>query len=313
MVEWFRRCSKGEKPVAYKMNQVYLIARVSKQGHQQSMRRQELVRNKESAYIGLIEKIRELHPGMGLRTMYTQFEPCGIGRDGFIALGLREGYRLRAFESPVKTTKSVKSAKFKNLLVDKELKGINQVWVSDITYYRLADRHYYLVLIMDVYSRRILGYNVADNMRAENNIAALEMALSVRGISDYEQKLIHHSDRGSQYISNNYTDLLDQFGIQISMCSNVLENAHCERLNGTIKNDYLSRWGIRNEKQLYVSTQKAVQNYNNRLHQSLQMTPLEFEAHINKLNFKDRPKMSIFTIQKQIVNQNPNQLSMFAG
>ena len=89
---------------------------------------------------------------------------------------------------------------------------------------------------MDVYSRRIVGYSVADHMRAEQNIRALQMALDLRGVKDYDQKLIHHSDKGSQYISDDYTELLNDFGIEISMCNIVYENAHIERVNGIIKN-----------------------------------------------------------------------------
>lgn len=293
------------------MNQIYQIAGVSKQGHSQAIVRQGILNNKYVVYVGLMHWVRELHPGMGLRTMYEQYQPEGIGRDAFIALGLQEGLRLKAYQSPTITTKSVKSARYKNLLVDFEVTDVNQLWVSDITYYYLNDRHYYIVLIMDVYSRRIVGYNVADNMRAENNIAALNMALTLRGISNYEQQLIHHSDRGAQYISNDYTDLLDSYGILISMCTNVLENAHCERLNGTIKNDYLRRWGITMQKDLYRSTAKAVHNYNHRHHKSLpKMTPIEFETYVKELSLEDRPRVPIFTM-KQFVNLNQLQLSLF--
>lgn len=292
------------------MNDLYLIACISKQGHAQAIAHQELICNKEVTYIGLMHKVREMHPGMGLRTMYEQFEPEGIGRDGFIALGLREGLRLKAYQSAIKTTRGVKYTKYKNLLVDFKVTDVNQLWVSDITYYHLGDIHYYIVLIMDVYSRRIVGYSVANNMRTENNITALRMALSLRGIKDYQQGLIHHSDRGSQYTSNDYTELLESYGIAISMCSNVLENAHCERLNGTIKNDYLRRWGITIEKELYRSTAKAVENYNNRNHMSLsKKTPIEFETYVQSLDLCERPVVPIFTMKQIILNDG--QLSLF--
>jgi len=292
------------------MNDIYLIAAISKQGHAQAVIHQQMVSNKEVAYIGLMYKIREMHPGMGLRTMYEQFQPEGIGRDAFISLGLHEGLRLKAYQSPIKTTRSVKSRLYRNLLEDFEVTDVNQLWVSDITYYQLGEIHYYIVLIMDVYSRRIVGYSVANNMRADNNIAALNMALSLRGVKDYNDKLIHHSDRGSQYTSNDYTDLLKIYGIAISMCSNVLENAHSERLNGTIKNDYLRRWGITIEKELYKSTAKAVGNYNNRIHRSLsKMTPIQFEIYIKEIDEQNRLKVPIFTIKQSVLNDG--QLCLF--
>jgi hypothetical protein len=88
---------------------------VSKQGHWQAVKREREQEAKEPLYLGLIESIRQMHPGMGLRKMYDQFNPEGIGRDTFIALGLREGYRLRAVEAPHRTTQSVKSARYRDV------------------------------------------------------------------------------------------------------------------------------------------------------------------------------------------------------
>ena len=256
-------------------------------------------------------EIRELHPGMGIRKMYEQFNPEGIGRDAFIALGLEEGLRLRSISNPRKTTWSVKSSRYRNLLAAHRFTNVNQIWASDIFYFPIGTRHYYIVLIMDVYSRRILGYSAADNLRAENNIRALGMALNLRGINDYQKKLIHHSDRGSQYISDDYTSLLDDFGIRISMCSNVLENAHIERANGTIKNQYLKRWNITKPNSLRRYLQKAIKAYNNRAHDSLEkQTPIEFETYVKELTKEQKPVLEIFTMNKQI-SDNPNQLILF--
>jgi putative transposase len=292
------------------MKTIYLLAGISRQSHQQAMVYAELVNNKAVTYVGLMHEIRTMHPGMGLRAMYEQFQPEGIGRDSFVALGLSEGFRLKAYQSPIKTTRSVKSTKYKNLLVDYKLTDVNQLWVSDITYYLLNDQHYYIVLIMDVYSRRIVGYSVANNMSRENNIEALRIALTQRGITDYKGGLVHHSDRGSQYTSDDYTELLESYGIRISMCTNVLENAHCERVNGTIKNDYLRRWHITSEKGLFSAVKRAVNNYNNRNHLGLpKMTPIQFETYVKELDWEKRPKMSIFTMPQTVLNND--QLRLF--
>jgi len=293
------------------MKDVYLLCGISKQAHFQSMKRQAHLKTKEQLYVGFIDEVRQFHPGMGLRLMYNQFNPEGIGRDAFIALGLINGFRLRKYTNPIKTTRAVKSSRYPNLLVNKWVTDINQVWVSDIFYFSISGTHHYIVLIMDVYSRRIVGYNAADNLRAENNIKALAMALNLRGIDQYNQQLIHHSDRGTQYISDNYTNLLDEFGIQISMCTNVLENAHAERVNGTIKNDYLRRWNIKNGKNLNKWLKRAVDGYNNRQHDSLsKQTPINYEIYLKELNDDKREKMNIFTIQRSDY-KNPNQLSLF--
>ena len=129
---------------------------------------------------------------MGLRKIYNQFQPEGIGRDAFIALGLEEGFRLRALTKPTWATYSIKSNRYSNLLVNRKFTDVNQVWSSGITYFNFGNRFYYIVLVMDVYSRRIIEYSIADNRRAENNIKALKMALQLREIDNYLHQLIHH-------------------------------------------------------------------------------------------------------------------------
>jgi putative transposase len=293
------------------MKDVFLVCGISKQTHAQALKRAKVLRKKEALYIGFMYEIRDMHPGMGLRKMYEQFQPEGIGRDAFIVLGLREGLRLRSISNPTRTTWSVKSARYPNLLAGRRFTAVNQIWASDIFYFQIGSRHYYVVLIMDVYSRRIIGYSAADNLRAENNIDALRMALNLRGVGDYQKQLIHHSDRGSQYISDDYTNLLEDFNIQISMCTDVLENAHMERANGTIKNDYLARWNIKQAYTLARYLKKAVDNYNHRAHDSLgKKTPIEFETYVKELSEEEKPPLEIFTINKQI-SENPNQFRLF--
>jgi transposase InsO family protein len=284
---------------------------VSRQSHHRSVARQTEQLEKEYVYIGLMDQTREIHPGMGLRTMYDLLEPEGIGRDAFIALGLREGFRLKALQKYTRTTYSIKSNRYGNLLGGKWFTGVNQVWVSDITYVYCLDRFYYLVMVMDVYSRRILGYSLADNMRSENNLKALRMALGTRGISHYHGTLIHHSDKGSQYVSDIYTDTLDGYGIRISMCDEVYENTHIERLNDTIKNQYLNRMSIRTEKELKEKVDLVIHTYNiKRPHSSLGgMMPLEYEENIKKIPIEKRRKMEIYTAIKS-EKQDPNQLNI---
>lgn len=260
-----------------------------------------------------MEQVRQLHPGMGLRTMYGMLQPDGIGRDGFIALGLQQGFRLKSIEKQTRTTYSVKSNRYKNLLAEEEFDGINQLWSSDITYFLLSGQFFYIVFIMDVYSRRIIGYSLADNMRAENNIRALKQALKLRGIKDYAGSLIHHSDKGSQYASDDYTDFLTDYGIQISMCNEVYENTHIERVNDTIKNQYLKRWPIENTWQLDGKLVEAVKAYNeHRPHQSLNgMSPVEYENDLKTIENDKRKKMKIFTVKTDNNNKPDTQLDLF--
>ena len=294
------------------MRQVYLLCGLSKQAHHQALQRMVRQMEKAEIYLRLMEQTRQMHPGMGLRTMYQMLEPEGIGRDAFIALGLREGFRLKTLEKPVRTTYSVKSNRYRNLLTGKRFTAVNQLWSSDITYLFCLDRFYYLVMIMDVYSRRIVGYSLADNMRAENNLEALRMALSLRGIDHYQHSLIHHSDKGAQYVSDIYTDILESYGIQISLCEEVYENTHIERLNDTIKNQYLNRMEIKSVSHLKRKVDQVIDLYNGRRpHQSLNgMTPLEYEIYLETVPLSKRFKMEIYTINKGDQSQDPDQLNL---
>lgn len=292
------------------MSSLYLTAGVSKQGHFNAIKFEQETADRAVVYVGLMETIRDMHPGMGLRKMYEQFQPEGIGRDTFVALGLESGFRLLSPVSPFKTTHAVRSTRYKNLLVNKIVTGVDQVWVSDLFYFSLHGDHHYVVLIMDVFSRKIIGHCASDNMRAENFVAALKMALLKRGEKVYNGTLIHHSDRGVQYTSDDYLGILDAFGINVSMCTDVLENAHCERANGTIKNEYLARWRIQSFQHLITKLDDAVNNYNDRKHNTIKMSPNQFEIAILSESFKPDP-MTIFTIQK--TDSNVQQLSLFEG
>lgn len=274
---------------------------------------QRLVQEKEKEvlYLRMMEQAREIHPGMGLRTMYEMLAPEGIGRDGFIALGLQEGFRLKSIEKQTRTTYSVKSSRYKNLLGGVEFTDINELWSSDITYFFCLEQFFYIVFIMDVYSRRIIGYSIADNMRAENNVAALKMALATRAIADYSLSLIHHSDKGTQYASDSYTQLLEKYKIRISMCNEVYENTHIERVNDTIKNQYLKRMEINNGKELEKKLDEVIKTYNEkRPHQSLnKIPPVMYENRLKET--ENRKKMIIYTVKINEGDPLNKQLNLF--
>jgi putative transposase len=292
------------------MKMIYLLCNISKQGHHQAIARLKNQIQKQELYVRLMETTREIHPGMGLRTMYDMLLPEGIGRDNFIALGLAEGFRLQTKEKETRTTYSVKSHRYSNLLSGVKFTDVNQLWSSDITYFHCAGSFYYIFLIMDVYTRRIVGYSIADNMRSENNVSALTMALTLRGVSDYKGQLIHHSDKGSQYASDTYTQTLEDYGIRISMCEEVYENTHIERINETVKNQYLERMNIKTYQELKQKLNQVIKTYNNlRPHQSLnKMTPIQYEQYLKKIPMEKRKKMEIYTVNKDIDYKDPNQL-----
>ena len=286
---------------------------ISRQAHYQAVQRGVQQEEKAVLYLRMMEQCREIHPGMGLRTMYEMLNPEGIGRDAFIELGLEEGFRLKNVEKQTRTTYSVKSNRYRNLLGGVEFTDINELWSSDITYFFCLEQFFYIVFIMDVYSRRIIGYSIADNLRAENNLVALKMALETRGIDDYRQGLIHHSDKGTQYASDSYTQTLEQHKVRISMCNEVYENTHIERVNDTIKNQYLKRMEINNCKELGKTLNEVIKTYNEtRPHQSLKkMSPVQYENYLKQTEKENRKTMTIYTVKINEDQPSNKQLNLF--
>ena len=177
-----------------------------------------------------------------------------------------------------KTTDSTGVKRFKNLFFElDELTGVNQVWVSDITYYQIRDMVYYLTFIMDLYSRRIVGYSASRTLKTvDTTMIAFRMAKRSREISD-TSNLILHSDGGGQYYCKEFLEMTN--GIAHSMGKACYENPHAERINGIIKNDYLKFYKPENFKDLKKKLTKAVNLYNTqRPHGSLaRLSPVAFE------------------------------------
>ena len=156
-----------------------------------------------------------------------------------------------------------------NLVEDFEPTGINQLWVSDITYIRTVRGFLYLALITDAYSRKIVGYDISDSLELEGALRALRQALKSLPA---DHQLIHHSDRGIQYCSHAYVNKLESRGIKISMASkgNCYENAMAERVNGILKGEYYLNQTFKMKTLAIKACKQAVNIYNNyRLHMSL--------------------------------------------
>jgi transposase InsO family protein len=133
---------------------------------------------------------------------------------------------------------------YPNLAGDLTPTGLNQLWVSDITYIRLFHEFVYLAVILDAFSRRVIGWELSRQIDTELTLAALRMAINLR--TPWPPGLIHHSDRGVQYAAISYTQLLDEHQIRISMSrkGNPYDNAQCERFMKTLKYDevYLNEY-----------------------------------------------------------------------
>ena len=272
------------------MNQLYKYVGISRQAIDQYCKRQDAFDNKVICLLSEVEDLRKEHPGCGIEKMYFSLNPEFIGRDRFIELFMDLGFRLKKRINYKRTTYAV-SSKYKNLIKGLSISAPSVVWQSDITYYDVKDKFYYVVFIIDVYTKIVVGYTVSDNMRATANVKAMKMALA-----NYKAPLIHHSDRGSQYIYNEYISLLEDNKCKISMCKSSQDNAYAERINRTIKEEYLDHWKPKDFNQLKHYTQKAVNHYNNkRIHNNLERTrPVEFSHNWKKLKKIDRKTISIF-------------------
>jgi hypothetical protein len=307
------------------MSQIYAIAGLSRQAHQQQNHAQAEAHLACQWVIGQVLQVRMLHPVMGLRKIYwlllRQAQAHGwdmpMGRDRFIAIGVAANLSVSLPKSSTRTTYSLKSLRYDNLLVDRQLTDINQLWVSDITYVRIGDRFEYLSMVMDVYSRRILGYDLSPSLSAEGALRALQMALKARGKTTFEHQLIHHSDRGIQYLSNRYTNLLDTYKVRISLGYSAYENAHMERLNGSIKNEYILPMQPNSFDQLQQWLPKIMERYNTlRPHWELDAyTPTQWELRLKNLPESQRTKLSIFVehTTKDRQKRFSNQPTLFSN
>ena len=238
--------------------------------------------------------IRRTHPQIGCRSMYDLMDDAGFGRDECERILLTNGFRIKRKGNYLKTTVGQKTHKFPNLIQGLEIQGINHVWQTDLTYFILPEIGvFYLIFIIDVYSRRIIGYTAHDHMRGEANVACLKMAFSMRKGDDLS-KLIHHSDYGSQYIFEAYLALLEQF--RISMSKEAWQNAYSERINGTIKNDYLKHRNIKSLADLRKNLKRDVLIYNSeRPHKNLpgRMSPIQFEEYLKQTCKAQHPILKI--------------------
>jgi putative transposase len=295
------------------MKDLYKVEKSSKQAHAQHQIKEQADVFEEQQILNQVALLRIQHPMLGLKKLFHKVKPVTMGRDRFIAMAMSANLGIEKPKNYRRTTYSTKSNRYKNLLEGLEFDDINQLWVSDISYFWVLDKFFYIVLIMDVYSRRIVGHYASASLLASANVAALRVALRTRTKQDLS-KLIHHSDKGTQYVFSEYVQLLEENTIQISMANVVYENAHSERLNGIIKNEYLAHRNIQNLKQLAYYLDKDVRLYNQeRPHWELgMMSPIEYENHLLNTPKCQRTKMKIYVHNDTIYKQKlANQLSLF--
>ncbi|MHC8950626.1 transposase [Sphingobacterium hungaricum] len=255
---------------------------ISKQYVHKKLRLMRKRHAEEEKLTSIIAQVREDHPSMGVRDLYFKIRPESMGRDNFEHFCKARGLMSRKKAFIPKTTNSNGAIRFQNLLADIDPIGIDQVWQSDITYFSLNDRFYYITFILDGFSRRILGHSVSEALSTvETTLPALKMAIKNRG-NTLVPGLIFHSDGGGQYYAEKFLCLTEKYHIVNSMCRYPWENGKAERINGVIKNNYLAHRSINTYRQLIKEVDRSVHLYNSskphiKLHRH---APLEFEKNI---------------------------------
>jgi putative transposase len=185
---------------------------------------------------------------------------------------------------------------YPNLARQMVLTGVDQLWRADITYIRLREEFVFLAVILDAYSRRVIGWALDRTLEDELTLTALRMALAHRVV---QPGLVHHSDRGSQYASNEYTELLKNNGIDISMSrkANPWDNAACESFMKTLKYEEVHRNEYRHLGEARAAIHEFLEKAYNakRLHSALgYLPPAEFERNLTTQKNKDAAARQLF-------------------
>ena len=244
---------------------------MSRQNYYKQRRARSRRQIDEELVVALVARERRLQPRLGGKKLYgmlaEELSGAGvvIGRDRFFDV-LRD-HDMLVKPLPPRSHKTTHSRHnlplFQNLIKELEPTGPNQIWVSDITYIRTFEGFEYLTLIMDLYSRKIVGHQCGENLDAEANLIALNRALANLPADRYP---IHHSDRGCQYCCHEYVDALRGRDLPVSMTeeNHCYENAHAERLNGILKQEYGLGGTFGTREQARRAADQAVWLYDNR-------------------------------------------------
>lgn len=230
----------------------------------------------------MVDEIRRTMPRLGARKLYYLLQEefkrseIKIGRDALFNYLRSENMLIRPVKSYTKTTNSKHwLRKYPNLMKEVRVNRPEEYFISDITYVKSRERTHYLSLVSDAFSRKIMGYQLSDDMSTENVVKALEMAVEKRKT---DLPLVHHSDRGLQYCSTLYQSRLKNNKIQPSMTDgyDCYQNAMAERINGILKQEFLIN-KCNTGKELKLLVEESIDTYNNqRPHLSLNMKTPNF-------------------------------------
>ncbi len=228
---------------------------------------------------------RKKRPSKGCRSIYEdKGQNWPMGRDRSVALLIDSGFGVRYPKRYGRATQSG-NRDFANLLVNKIVTNINQVWQSDMAYYIVGNKRFYTIYITDVFSQEIVGHGAYVSNHSENYQEVLMRAIKSQKTS--LKGLIHHSDGGKQYESNIYKETCQKHGVEQSMCMYSYENPFAEKTNDLINNGYLYYWKPNCLDELRQKQTQAVKdhNLNSKKKRLKHKSPLEFRKSLNDKSY----------------------------
>lgn len=232
---------------------------ISRQGAHQGIARLRKAQRDLLDTVELASEVRENHRQMGCRDIYyATRERMPRGRDWTEQVLLRCGFRIK---TPPRSFTVAGVGICGNLIEGVAITGPNQVWQTDITYVWSGGRWYYVSFVIDVYTRQIVASHCSQDLSSASQVRCLAKAFSSQKGEDVSE-LIVHTDRGVQYTSAAYKKYLDRCGVRHSMAHYAWQNAYCERVNRTIKHNYLAHYTIESYRSLQRGVAKAVRLYN---------------------------------------------------
>lgn len=269
------------------MKQMLEWQKISRQGAHKGVLRLGKQQRDVLDTIELAGEVRRDHRQMGCRDIYyARRDQMPRGRDWTEQVLLNTGYRVK---TPTRSFTVAGTNICSNLIEGMRIKSPNQVWQTDITYVWAGNRWYYISFVIDVYTRRIIASHSSRDLSGESQVRCLEKAVKANKKQGLKG-LIIHTDRGVQYTSDVYKKYLSRHQIRHSMAQYAWQNAYCERVNRTIKHNYLAYFKPDDYDALQRAVSKAVRLYNqSKPHRSLplRLSPDQFVKELNQGNFPD--------------------------
>ena len=278
----------------------------SRQVYYRRKKREETLQLEASIVVNLVQEVRGKLPRVGTRKLHYMLniplKKINIGRDSLFRIMKANHMDIKPKRSYHVTTQSHhRFRKHKNLVEKMNVNRPEQVWVSDITYIGSRGSHLYLALVTDAYSKKIMGYDLSKSLCLEGSVRALKMAVKQRKYN--QDPLIHHSDRGLQYCSDEYQDVLYRNNITPSMTEKYdpYANAVAERVNGILKDEFMIEEYKLAEREMSILIKDSIEKYNRiRPHYSCYMlTPEEMHLQNQVVIRTYKKSTSLLTSQQR--------------